>query len=282
MKDLTVLSAPETGADDSGVITRMIGMLGQGVSLRQPVAVLFGTFMAVPAKAAIDVAINLARDFVASGLPTLTDEQKAALSAQVERGALTLAQDVAVSLKRAPAVETGSGVTADSLGTRMDQEEELIGLQRGLELTTVTVSDARLQLQAWQWAVQRRLMGELFREFLAADDVATRIEIVADAGPVLELAEEQLTELRATRAEGQKIAAERAAEIEGLENDLLMVQTMQAVRDNRPVDDAVLKRMAVYYAERVKGEPPTKPATGTAKSGKGKSSKAKPSGSTLH
>lgn len=251
MKDLTINpAAGDRGADRSLVLSTM----ARGRALLQPVAALFTEFLQVPAQAALDAALAMAKALSTAGLSVLTPEQRQRANAQISTAACTLAPDVAAAAERAPEVEVAAGVTGKALLRLIAQEEELLGLSRALEVLRRAVGDTRRQLQVWQHEAQQRVLGALLREFQAAPTLALRMALTGEAGPVLDAVEAQLQALRAARAEGAAASADAAAERAELDEDLLLVQTMRAVREGQPVDEELLRRVALRYAGKA---PPT-------------------------
>src|SRR5206468_1799233 len=98
---------------------------------------------------------------------------------------------VSSALEDEVVVVTRSGVASALLIRRGDQELELCGLDRTVDIALSAVTDAQLQLTTWQYEACQRLSGLLYAEFLNADTVETRLLVVGQAGAALDELETQ-------------------------------------------------------------------------------------------
>lgn len=285
MKDLT-LTGPAAAAEKPPARSRLLGLIDRGRALAKPLADLFLDFLKTPAQVVIDTALSVSKAFSGVGLVPLTPEQRQQVGLQISDAACKLAHDTANAAQRSPEVEAAAGVTGKGLHQLLAQEDELAGLARVLMLLRRSAQDMRWQLQTWQWEAQQRILGALVQELTAAPTLAARLELCGEAGPVLDSIEVQLLTLRGARDAGAAQSEEAAAEQAALDEDLFLLQTMRAIRDGQPVDEAALSRAAAHYRRRNPG--PVGPANpepavaGPAPAKKKAATKKKPKDGTVH
>lgn len=253
------------GQEAVGVRAQVQSLTGRQSSESGALAQRFDEFWAVRNDDIATGAVALARLAGGLGLPALSFEQRQRMAR-----AGTVPQPLWFGLFRAaqtqPLVEQRAGVTGAGMLLLGNKEAELRNTDAALTELGRQVGDSRRLLQGIQFTAQQRVLGCLAEELIVATP-AERLALLGDAGLLLDAVDAQLKVVRDGQKAGEKATAEEAAALAEANEDLLLMKTLRSLKAGEDIDEDILRRAALRYAERgaVPGPkapqaPATKPA----------------------